>query len=529
MRLLERIEAEPVAGTEGAEGPFFSPDGKWVAYWVGRELRKIPRDGGPPVSICPFGPSFGATWDAEGRIVFGRASGGLWQVSASGGRPEQLTMLDDAKGEVSHRLPHTLPGGDVLFTITYNRFPQWTETSLALFSRQSRTHKVVLEGGADGRYLSSGHLVYVRSAVLMAVPFDLRRPQVTGESVGLVSDVMQSAYGRRSTIDTGAGQFSISAEGTLVYLPGTVVPDDRRFLYWVDRAGHAERLPVPAGPLVQPRIAPDGEHLAFHTAQAQQDIWIYDLVRRNVTRLTKEGRNATPVWSPDGRRIVYRSSITGPDNLFWLPVDAKVPPQRLTTTSEHEVPAAWSSDGDVLAFYRLTDTEFELWTLSVDGDGTGNKIMGATNAQGGADFSPDGKWVAYATTETGRWEVYVEGFPSGTGRQQVSTDGGMSPVWRHDGRELFFVSAGSDPDESSSLRMMATAVSIGPVPRFGAPRLLFEGPYESSYPARGYDVAPDGRHFVLAQREQTPAVPLKRFVLVQNWFEELKSKVPITK
>jgi Tol biopolymer transport system component len=280
---------------------------------------------------------------------------------------------------------------------------------------------------------------------------------------------------------------------------------------------------------VQPRIAPHGEHLAFHTAQAQQDIWIYDLVRRNVTRLTKEGRNATPVWSPDGRRIVYRSSITGPDNLFWLPVDAKVPPQRLTTTSEHEVPAAWSSDGDVLAFYRLTDTEVELWTLSVDGDGTAKKIMGATNAQGGADFSPDGKWVAYATTETGRWEVYVEAFPSGTRRQQVSTDGGMSPVWRHDGRELFFVSAGSDPDESSSLRMMATAVSIGPVPRFGAPRLLFEGPYESSYPARGYDVAPDGRHFVLAQREQTPAVPLKGIVLVQNWFEELKAKVPVGK
>ena len=530
VRPLQELDAKPLAGTEGGVNPFFSPDGQWVGFWARGELRKIPLAGGPPVSVCQLeGPPFGASWGADDQIVMGRLNAGLWQVPATGGMPSSLTTLDKSQGEVSHRLPHVLPGGDaVLFTATRHRFPKWSDTRVFRYSRRTGTRTLLVDGGADARYVASGHLVYAREGVLLAVPFNNAEGQVTGSPVGLIPNLMQSAYHLTSGGDSGAAQFSVSLAGTLAYIPGGVMPDTERSLVWIDRVGRVEALPISSGPFIQPRLSPDGRRVAVSTVQKNQDVWVLDLTRGAFTRLTTDGRNVTPVWTPDGAKIVYRSSSAGPDNLYWRSSDGKDSPTRLTTSDRNEVPASVSPDGQTLAFYVLDGLTRDIWTLSLGGKRQSTPLIQRTFMSSGLEFSPDGRWLAYASNESGRFEVYVEPYGTSGSRQQVSTHGGLSPVWRHDGRELFFVQPAPHltPDvQTGKLSVMAVPMGPGPQPHVGVAKRVFEGEFVFSYPARSYDVSADGQRFLMLRETARPPLPVRHIVVIQNWFEELMARV----
>jgi len=533
LRHLDQIDATPIANTDDAQNPFFSPDGRWVGYWSGGELKKVPLGGGPPVTLCKFPePPYGASWGSDDRIVLGRLRGGLWQVAAAGSMPEPLTTLDKTQGEVSHRLPHVMPGAEaVVFTVTRNRFPKWNETRIAVHSRRTGANKLVVEGGADARYVSSGHLVYVREGTIMAMPFDPGRQEATGGAVGL-SDVMQAAYNPASRSDSGAAQLSISDTGALAYLPGGVVPDVERSLVWVDRTGHVDPLPIPSRPYAQPRLSPDGRRFVVFTQQANEDLWMFDFERRTLARLTSEGRNATPVWTPDGEKIVYRAAIAGPDNLFWLSSDGSGAPERLMASELNVVPAAWVPDGTALAFYALREdfgsVEPSIWLLPLDGDRRPKPLFGTRFYEAGVDFSPDGRLVAYSSDESGRPEVYVRPYPGPGPRRQVSNEGGQSPVWSRDGHELFFERpTRSALFGSQELTMMTVPVETQPALRFGTAKLLFAGTYVLTSPARSYDVSPDGRRFLMVQQKDMVPAAVRHIVLVQQWIEELRRRVPV--
>ena len=541
LRNLNQVQATPIAGTDGAVQPFFSPDGQWIVFYdrFRGVLKRVPIAGGPAVTICktPETP-FGVSWGSDDRIVFGRQTRGLWQVPAAGGTPEEVTVLDRSRGEVSHRLPHVLPGGDtILFTVMHNRFPKWDETEVAAYSRRTRQHVPLIRGGADARYVPTGHLLYAREGVLMAAPFDLTRLEVIGGPVALIADVMQAAYATGSGSDSGAAQFTVSNTGTLVYWSGGVFPDDELFLEWVDRAGQQERLPLSPRPFHAPRISPDGRRIAVGTLGSKNEIWIYQVPSGPMMKLPAVGRNDVPVWTRDGSHIVYRSAVDGWDNLFLQAADGSGTPQRLTTDDRHQTPATWATT-DALAFYEFTnpveiqDTLIALWTLQPNG--RRQPILNGKFSASGAEFSPDGRWLAYASNESGKLEVYVQPYPALDARYQISSGGGMSPVWRSDGRELFYLvpnpqsSVGQQltPDMSRRVTMMSVPLSIETTFRAGVPRALFQGPYLPNMPARNYDVTSDGKRFLMVTGQWRLPAKTPQMTLVLNWFEELKRQVP---
>ena len=279
-RELDQVEAVPMPGTEGAQGPFFSPDGQWVGFSAAGELKKVPIGGGPPVTVCETDRVFGASWGPDNRIVFAREGGGLLQVSGDGGTPGPLTTLDADTGEVSHRLPQILPGGGaVLFTVLPTPELAWEQASIAVESLVTRERTLLVDNGADARYVPTGHLVFVRVGTLMAAPFDLRRLEITGGVVALIEGIAQTANVTFTAFDTGAGQFSVSDSGSLAYVAGGIVPDLKYTLVWVDRHRVEEPLLVEPLPYFGPQVSPDGQRVAFWTLGRTKAVWVYDMGR----------------------------------------------------------------------------------------------------------------------------------------------------------------------------------------------------------------------------------------------------------
>ena len=302
---------------------------------------------------------FGASWGSDDTIVFTRNQGqGLWRVSAAGGTPENFARPELKAGELKYLLPQMLPGGQtVLFTVSHTPLPTWDDTEVVAQSLATGKRTVLIRGGADGRYLRSGHLVYVRRGTLMAVPFSLERLEVTGGAVALIADVMQAGNMSSETADSGAGQFAVSETGSLLYMPGGLFPDPERSLVWVDRTGDVKPLPLPARAWLSPRISPDGGRVVSWT-QGDRNVWLHDLTRGTLTRLTSEARNARAIWTADGTRVTYGSAVGGNENIFWKPVDGSGPAERLTTSDHLQFAAAWAPGGRelVIAQYRSRDT-----------------------------------------------------------------------------------------------------------------------------------------------------------------------------
>ena len=538
LKAMDQLEATPIPGTEGSDSPFFSPDGQWIGFYQGvvevgaiGELKKVPLSGGPPVTLCKTPPMYGVSWGPNDIIVFaGERGGGLSRISASGGTPQLLTTVDLKKGEYSHRLPQMLPGGQaVLFTVQ-KADRRWDDAQIVVKSLVSGEQKVLIENGTDARYVSTGHLVFARSGTLMAVPFDVARMTISGGPIGIIEGVMQDVNSPTGIGDTGAAQFSVSGSGTLVYLAGGTFPGTDQLMVWVDRTGATEPIPVlvPQGAYLVPRISPDGRQLTFYTAGIDTNVWIYDLSRGALSRVTTEGVNKFPIRTPDGQRVTFSSTTAGPGNLFWKLTDGSGKAERLTTDEHVQIPSSWSPDGKTLAFLQqIGPNNWDIWTLSFDnGSAKVRPFLETPFFEEHAEFSPDGRWLAYASNESGRNEIYVQPYPGPGGRQQVSTQGGREPAWAHNGRELFYKAQGTN----DAMKMMAVEVTLGTRLTAGPPRVLFEANgWPGTNMIRGYDVTSDDKRFVTVQLKHLPTLMISQMILVLNWFEELKHRVPTGK
>ncbi len=532
---LERGQTTPLRDAGNATLPFFSHDGEWLGVWssTDRKLKKYPLAGGTPTTICDAELPFGASWASDDTIVFAPdQESALWRVSASGGEPAALTELDRAAGEVSHRLPHVLPGAEaVLFTVM--RFQTdttgWSKSQIAVQSLGGQEKRILIEGGSDARYVPTGnltgHLVYALEGTLMAAPFDLQKLELSGPIVPVQENVSHAIYSGVSGQETGAGQFAFSNSGTLAYISGSLFPEAKRQLVWVDRKGVEEPINLEPAKYVSVRLSPDGDRLLLDTLYKSSSIWTFDLVRGARAPQTFEGDNMWPIWSADGSRVTFASEREGQRMLFWKPVDSGGGAERLASGDRPQVPGSWSPNGERLAFVQLDAAAGgDIWTVSKEGSDSSEAFLEARFDQSQPEFSPDGRWLAYVSTDSGGHQVYLQAYPGPGGKQQISTRGGFSPAWSASSRELFY-----------RYERKLWAVKIGEDGSPGSPEPLFGGPYLSNVQFRSYDVHPDGQRFLMIREDEAEidrtlqaAYYGNKVRIVLNWFEELKQLVSTT-
>jgi serine/threonine-protein kinase len=524
VRAFDSLEAKSLTGTEGALSPFFSPDGQWIGFFAGSKLKKVAVSGGAVLTLCDAGNPRGGAWGANDTIVFAPTGGaGLSQVSAAGGAPQPLTKLKE--GETSHRWPQFLPDGKTILYAIGAGNPD--DAQIAAYRLDTGEQKILIRGGTYPQYVPTGHLVYYRAGTIMAVPFDTARLEVHGTPAPAIEGVMSA------TANTGAAQFSFSSMGSLVYVPGGPQSEVQTTLVWVNRKGTEQPLPAPPHAYANPRVSPDGRQVALDIAEAgKQDIWLYDLLRDTLTRLTFEGSNAFPIWTPDGKRVAYRSQGAGGYNISWRPADGSGAEERLTTVdAASQTPAAFSPDGRTLVYHEQgpsPKTGYDLWMLPLQGERKPQPFLQTPFNERNARLSPDGRWLAYVSDESGRFEVYVRPFPGPGGKWQISTEGAAEVTWSAKGNELFYRTG--SPRE----KMMVVDIQTQPSFSAGKPRQLFEGPYASNAVggslSADYAIASDGQRFLMLKpKEQQQQTALTQINVVQNWFEELKRRVPAGK
>ena len=518
IHAMDSLEAKPLTGTEGAVIPFFSPDAQWVGFFAGAKLKKISVSGGLAQTLGDAGIPLGASWGNHGMIALATAFNSvLVQASEAGGALQPLTQF--SKQEITHRWPEFLPGGKaVLFTAGENAL-NFTNAQIAVQPIGKGERRDLIQGGMNPRYAPSGHLVYAQGDGLMAVPFDMQRLVTTGGAVPVVKGVLQSPI-------TGSAQYSLSATGSLAYVPGHTQSVESK-LVLVTRDGKEQPLVAPVRAYVNPRMSPDGRKLAITIEDQEDQIWLYDLSRDTLTRLTFEGMLNNPaVWTPDGKRIAFASNKDGPTNIFWELADGSGGMERLTTSDHTQLPRSFSPDGQLLAFMEVNQTTgYDISVLQM-----GNSSKGSGQSRGLLPFlrtsfnesvpafSPDGHWLAYVSDESGRFEVYAQPYPGPGGKYQISTEGGTEPTWNPSGKELFY---------RSGAKMMAVDIVTQPTFSIGKPRVLFEGPYlptRLTFP--NYDVAPDGQRFLMLKPVEQAETAPTQINIVLNWFEELKRRVP---
>jgi eukaryotic-like serine/threonine-protein kinase len=521
VRRLDSDETKPIPGTDGAVNPFFSPDGLWVGFLAEGILKKVPLEGGPPIPLCDSkeslvgGPGAGG-WGADGTIVFMPSSfSGLRRVPASGGECRTVTTVDTGSRE-SHLYPQILPDGENVLFQSSNRGPS-ARPRAEVVSLRTGERRVVAEDAGYPRYLPTGHLVFTRGGALFAAPFSMQRLEVSGLAVPVLDDLVTNRN------YSGAAHIALSSEGTLLYAPRGHV---QRTLVWVDRKGAVEPLPFPPGNYVEAVLSPDGGRLAAIVFEKRETIalLIGELARGTLTRSPAEGVYQGLAWAPDGKRIAVGFVAEDETHSFrprWFGADGSTPLEPFVIDAEPQlqlIPASFSPDGSVLLLVGFdylktgpSDTSSDIYVLPLTGEKKRYAFLQTRFYETNARFSPDGRWVAYRSNESGRNEVFVRPFPGPGPKWQISAEGGAGPRWSRGGRELFY---------RNGDKTMAVDVETQPAFRAGRPRLLFEAPHLWSY-----DVAPDGTRFLMIRRDPSESGP-PRVNVVLNWFEELKRRVP---
>jgi Tol biopolymer transport system component/predicted Ser/Thr protein kinase len=507
LRRLDRPEFEPIAGTERSQRPFLSPDGKWVGFTAGGKLTKVPVDGGAAVVLADADWG-GGSWGPDGTIVYTQSyTSGLRRVSAGGGKTDTLTTPDRARGELAHWWPQILPDGEhVLFT---NFSTPIERARIEVLSLKSGSRKVLIEGGTFGRYLPTGHLIYARGGNLLAVPFDIRRLAVTGAAVPVLEGVGMNN-------SDGWAAFAISENGSLAYVPASILNPETRLL-WVERSGAEQPVLDKPGHYAAPRLSPDGRRIALAIAVpgASSDVWIYELGREILTRFTRApAAEFGPLWTPDGRRLIYDSERPVFD-LYWRVADASQPEQRLLASEYDKYPSSISPDGRTLAAWLNVPGANEIWLVPLDGAGKPRSFLEAPFNLRHPSFSPNGRWLAYSSNESGQEEVVIQSYPDpGRAHRQVSIGGGTEPMWTKQGRELVYRNGDT-----------TFAAAVDPATgETGRPGALFVGPYDfAAIGPRSYDVTPDGRRFLMVR--YAPENEPRQVSLVLDWFGELRSRM----
>jgi len=517
-RRMDQPKAVELAGTEGAFEPFFSPDGQWVAFFAAGKLKKISVEGGAAVALCDAPNARGGSWSEGVNIIAALGTNtGLSRVPAAGGAPTPVTGL--AQGEISHRWPQILPGGKaVLFTsnTSINVF-DWANVEVVSLADHRR--KTLEHGGTFGRYLpasnGTGHLVYINNGTLFAVPFDPDRLEVRGTPSLVLEEVAYST-------SYGSAQFDFSRNGTLVYRTGGAPGANLVTVQWLDAAGKTQPLLAKPGGYQRPRWSPDGQRLAFDDGS---DIWVYEARRDATTRLTfGGGANLAPVWSPDGRYIAF----SGAGRIWWVRSDGAGKPQPLIQGKNVLAPYSFMPDGKRLAYHELNPgTAYDIWTVTIESDKAGLRagkpelFLQTPATELSPAFSPDGRWLAYASNESGAYEVYVRAFPDKGGKWQISSAQGTHPVWSGNGHEVFY--QGQD-----NRIMVATyaAKSDSFVP--DRPRVWSDKRLANLGLTSNYDLAPDGKRIAALMPAETPEAQQSQnhVILLLNFADELQRKVP---
>jgi serine/threonine-protein kinase len=520
VRRLEQLQPTALSGTEGATDPFFSPDGQWIGFFDDGKLKKISVTGGATVTLCDVAQNGrGGSWTDDGSIVFG-AVGNLMRVSSAGGNPEPLTTLGD--GELSHAWPQVLPGGKGVLYSVYSGEASFDNANIVVQRLAGGDRKILQRGGYHARYVPSGHLTYIHEGTLFAAPFDLDRLETSGQAAPIVEGVVSypSGVGPRN----GAAQFALSDTGALVYVPGESTSSNSP-IHWLAPDEKTQLLrPAPAN-WSSIHFAPDGRRVAMHINDGtQSDIWIYEWDRDILSRLTSDpATDENPVWTPDGRRIVFASRRWGNAlNLYWQRSDGGEA-QRLTESTNNQWPASWHPDGKLLAFWENNPkTGSDLMLLSVEGDeatgwkaGQPRPFLNDASASTEPMFSPDGRWLAYFSNETTRVEVYVRPYPGPGGEIQISTGGANAPAWSRSRRELLF--RGLDGT------IMVAPYSIeGDVFRPEKPRPWTGTRVLGRSGQRVWDLHPDGQRAAGAVADESTVSRVDKVVLVLNFFDELR-------
>jgi serine/threonine-protein kinase len=511
LRSLDALQAKPVPGAE-LEGrtPVFSPDSQSILYYAAGELKRVSVSGGAPVTVAKVVNPWGLSWGPDNFIFYGEGTDGVWRVSPSGGTPEQVLTVEP--GELAHR-PQLLPGGEwVLYTMLPRGVGSWNRAQIVAQSLKTRERVVLIDGGRDARYLPSGYLVYGLNSALLGVAFDAASRRVIGTAVPLVSDVFDAG-----TV-TGGVHFDVAANGSLVYVPRI---DVALRLAWVDRNGREQLIPGNPRPYRHARVSPDGSRIAVEIEEPNNsDIWIGDSATGAFRQLTRnEDLDTDPIWTPDGSQVVY-TSIRGSEGLFVQPVDGGGAPRRIVEAVGGVRGLTWTAERE-LGYEELPGTDLQLVPLT---EGAPSRRVSLFDDPRYFNerlpaISPDGRWVAFTSTESGRSEVYVRPFPNvRDGEWQLSQGGGFAPLWSHDGREIFYRSPTHLMAVQITTQPSFKVVSSGPL--FNLAGFVLAG-------TRGirYDVARDGRFLLLKSEAPGDAGSRQDMVLVQNWLEEVRRRV----
>jgi len=522
VRPMDSGEAKPIAGTEGAYNPFFSPDGQWLGFFADAGLKKVSANGGAPIVLAPASTTpYGAAWNSHGTIVFAPImEGSLREVPDSGGTAQPLSQ--SASNQVGQIWPAFLPDGETVLLTGPGAGGGVSagvgEQQIAAESLRGGERRILGVSGASPQYSPSGHLLFVQSGTLMAAPFDAHRVSVTGPAVPVAQGI--------SSPDLVAGaQYTISQTGTLAFIPGTGGVGGNggitSKLVWVTRNGAETPVAAPPHNYSDPRVSPDGGTIAIRIAEGgSADIWLFSLARETLSRFTFQAA-ILPVWTADGKHVAFASPSGAGESIFWQRADGSGGLEQLASKTTFGLPFSFSPDGKLLALIEPPSTTpggTSIWILRMN-DHKADLFLQTASVSDVPKFSPDGRWLAYASDESGRREIYVQPYPGPGGKWQISTDGGNEPVWSPNGRELFY---------RNQDKMMAVDISTQPAFAAGKPHELFAGDYVRSY-AGGpfYDVSRDGNRFLMLKPVGEGAPTQINVVL--NWTEELKRLVPTGK
>jgi Tol biopolymer transport system component len=526
VRRLDQLHATLLAGTEGAFLPIFSPDGNSVAFFAQGKLKKVAITGGTPVTLCDAPIGRGSTWSEDGWIYFTpEPNQGIQRVLADGGTPEIVVKLESK--ELSLRFPQILPGSKVLLFTSQQATGNFENADIVAYSLADGVRKVVVHGGFYARYVPSGHLLYANEGSVFAAPFDLDTLQVTGRAVLAVQGVSAS-------INNGAANYAVSDRGTFVYVAGDTQLT-RAPIRWIDRTGKTEFLRSTPSDWANPSFAPDGGRLAVDINDGgQTDVWVYEWARDTMSRLTFDSANdARPVWSPGGRYITFTSRRSGVFNLYLQRADGTGDVVRLTEGANPQFPSSWHPSGKYLAYFEtVPGNATDLMILPFEGDDAAGwkaskpyAFLSSRFTEASGMFSPDGRWIAYMSNESGRNDLYVRPFPGPGGKWQVSASPADDPTWSRTSREFLFM-------DSSELRLMTVPYRVeGDSFRADKP-VVWAGARLSvrpRAPSRDLDLHPDGKRFAVASSDEQSPPGQDRVIFILNFFDELRRVAPSKK
>jgi eukaryotic-like serine/threonine-protein kinase len=517
VRSLDTLETKLFKDAPQMAAPFLSPDSRSIGFYVASgTLRKIALSGGASESLCATDNSFsGGCWSDAGMIYYTEFPGGVIGIPAMGGEPKEIVKIDFEKGDRQHRYPYALPGGKLLFTTATADSTTFDDAQITAFDIDSGRRKVLVEGGTQPCFSPSGHLLYARDAKVLAVRFDPGSLEVSGQPFPVLEGVLMSR-------NTGAANFDVSASGDLVYTAG-ICDGGARTLVWVDRNGQAEMVPLPARSYLHPRFSPDDRRLAIEIEGPSHDLHVYDFDRGVMANLTTDGVSHWPVWSPDGRKLGYRSGPMGKFQLWQVPADRSRPPAKVAALGVAQSAESWSPDGQTIAYTATSPgVPAKIMVAYAEGGHEAEEFAGGKAPIGSSKFSPDGRWMAYCSNESGKPQVYVQAFPGPGAKIQISNDGGTDPTWKRNGGELYYRNGDS---------MMAVIVSTASGFNAGRPQELWKGHYShgmsSSCGTPGatssnYDVTADGKRFLMIKDDDQDRATSRQIVVVQGWADELR-------